>query len=103
MGTAGAQRMIVVNAARNLAHDAVEAAGQCERGADAWHFYHGVETAAQHVLHPESASVREGTSWLDAETPSFREGFLEASTVLATAASAPEPPLRVHLPRPRRP
>ena len=44
--------------------------------------------------------VRQGSGWLEAEDPSFRAGFLEGSTALATAAALPDPPLRVHLPQP---
>ena len=95
-----AHRLAVIEAARTLAGEAVVAARESDADSPAWRFYHGVETAALHVLRPELAEVRDGTPWLDREDPSFREGFLKASTLLATAASAPEPPLRVRLPLP---
>lgn len=63
-------------------------------------FYHGVETAALHVLRPEMAGVHEGTTWLEHRDPAFRDGFLEASSVLATAAAAADPPHHIRLPEP---
>ena len=45
------------------------------------------------------AGVRDGTSWLDREAASFRDGFMEASTLLAMAAIATQPQMRIRLPR----
>ncbi len=95
-----AHRLAVIEAAKALTRDAIAAAGACEANSAAWHFYNGVETAALHVLYPEMANVREGTTWLEREHPSFRDGFLEASAVLGMASASAEPPLRLPLPRP---
>ena len=99
-GQRDARGIAATEAAASLAKDAVRAAGSCVAGGADWHFYHGVEAAALHVLHPEMAGVRDGTAWLDAEAPSFRRGFLEASIALSAAATATEPPLRIRLPEP---
>jgi len=93
------QRPILLAAVRGL----VEAA-RLERGlwparAPERRFYLGVDAAAQEVLHPELGSSRE-PDWLDREQPAFREGYLEASLLIATAATADEPPLRLALPSP---
>ncbi|HET7488402.1 MAG TPA: hypothetical protein VFJ85_10770 [Acidimicrobiales bacterium] len=102
LGFPEARRMALVEAARALARDATSAARESIAFSAEWSFYHGVETAALHVLRPEVSTVREGTAWLDAEEPAFREGFLQGAAVLATAASAAEPPLRLRLPEPPR-
>ena len=95
-----ARRLVIVSAAERLAAEAVSAARDEPGSSAAWRFYRGVEAAALHVVRPEVASVRDGTAWLQAEAPSFRDGFLRASTLLAAAATAPNPPLRVALPYP---
>ena len=95
-----AHRLAVVEAATSLAREAIAAAGRSPVRSQSWYFYRGVEDAALHVLRPEMAVVREGTSWLDAEDRWFRDGFLEAQLLLATAAAAPDPPLRLPLPQP---
>lgn len=93
-------RMAVVEAAKSLTRDATEAAGASDPHSPAWRFYHGVEAAAAEVLRPEIAVVHQGTAWLQREDPAFREGFSQASLLLGTAATLPEPPLRLPLPRP---
>ena len=94
-------RLVVVEAATALAREAIGAAGASPVRSPSWYFYRGVEDAALHVLRPEMAIVREGTSWLDAEDRWFRDGFLEAQLLLATAASSAEPPMHLPLPQPR--
>ncbi len=94
------RRALAVHAATALARSALAAAGASPAGSPAQRFFHGVETAAQHVVHPETATVRDGTAWLEAEDPSFRDGFLQASTRLAMAAAAPTPPTHIGLPEP---
>ena len=96
-----AHRLALVEAATALAREAIAAAGASPVHSPIWHFYRGVEDAALHVLRPEMAMVREGTSWLDAEDRWFRDGFLEAQLLLATAAASPEPPLHLPLPQPK--
>lgn len=96
-----AHRLAIIEAATNLAREAIAAAATCQLRSESWYFYRGVEDAALHVLRPEMAMVREGTSWLDAEDRSFRDGFLEAQLLLATAAAAPEPRRHLPMPEPR--
>ena len=95
-----AHRLALVEAATTLAREAISAAATCQVRSQSWNFYRGVEDAALHVLRPEMAMVREGTTWLDAEDRSFRDGFLEGQLLLATAAASPEPPLHLRLPEP---
>lgn len=98
-----ARSIALTEAAKGMAREAVAAARDSAVDSPAWRFYHGIETAAQHVLHPEMASVRDDDGWLKAEDPAFRQGFLEASALLATAAaSTPDPPRRLPLPNPPR-
>ncbi|MFP5319963.1 MAG: hypothetical protein ACLGI2_16940 [Acidimicrobiia bacterium] len=99
----GPRHLMMQSLATSLADRARAAARDCRMHTSSWHFYHGVEAAATHVLHPETAAVREGTSWIDREGPSFREGFTKASTLLAGAAAMREPPLQVTLPEPDMP
>ena len=94
------RRFVAVKAATRLVADAIAAAGNVQADSDDWRFFHGVEAAARHVLHPEMAAVRDGSDWLAAEPAAFREGFLKASTLLAIAASAADPPTSVPLPQP---
>lgn len=96
-----AHRLAVVEAATALTREAISAAATCTVRSPSWYFYRGVEDAALHVLRPEMAMVREGTSWLDAEDRWFRDGFLEGQLLLATAAASPEPPMHLPLPQPR--
>lgn len=96
-----AQRLALVEAATTLGREAAAAAATCSVRSPSWYFYRGVEDAASHVLRPEMAMVREGTSWLDAEDRWFRDGFLEGQLLLATAAASPEPSMHLPLPQPR--
>jgi hypothetical protein len=97
-----ARHLVAARAARAMAKQASDAASTWPVGSAEWRFYHGVETAAQHVLHPQMGSVREGTAWLDAEGAAFRAGFLEGAALLATAVTSDGSPLHVRLPVPRR-
>ena len=81
----------VVEAAESLLCDAIAAADSSEAQTAA--FYHGVQTAALQVLRPGMTSVCDATKRPDDEA-SFRVGFLQASTLLATASTAPEPGVR---------
>ena len=96
-----AHRLALIQAATTLAKEAIAAAATCQVRSDGWHFYRGVEDAAQHVLRPEMAVVREGTAWLDAENRWFRDGFVEAQLLLATAVGASEPRMHLPLPEPK--
>ena len=96
-----AHRLALIEAATTLAREAIAAAATCPVRSESWYFYRGVEDAALHVLRPEMAMVREGTSWLDGEDRWFRDGFLEAQLLLATAAASPEPRMHLPLPEPK--
>jgi hypothetical protein len=97
-----ARHLVAVEAARALAKQATDAASTWPAGSAEWRFYHGVAAAAEQVLHPAMASVREGTDWLAGEEPPFREGFLEADALLRAAVAHTGSPLHVRLPVPRR-
>jgi hypothetical protein len=62
-------------------------------------FYLGVEAAADALIHPE-VFVTKPADWLDQETPSFRQGFLTTSGLIAGAISSPVLPARLPLPSP---
>ena len=96
-----AHRLALIEAATALAREAIAAAGASPLHSPSWYFYRGVEDAALHVLQPEMAMVRDATSWLDAEDRWFRDGFVEAQLLLATAAASAEPPMHVPLPQPK--
>lgn len=102
-GFVQARRLAVIEAARAMAREAIAATCDPEADPSARRYYHGVETAALHVMRPELAAVHEGSDWLDRRDASFRDGFLEASALLATAAAATQPPLHVRLPGPPAP
>jgi hypothetical protein len=63
-------------------------------------FYLGVAAAGEEVLHPELA-LSKADDWLRREAPEFRDGYLRTSVLIARAATAGEPPLRLPLPSPR--
>jgi hypothetical protein len=54
------------------------------RFAPEWAYYRGVEAAAEQVLHPELAVVR-NIAWLDRHNPGFSPGYLETIALLAPA------------------
>lgn len=95
----GSQRLILLRAVRGLIDAARSERALLAASSPQRHFYLGVEAAAEEALHPELASAR-APGWLDRESPAFREGYLQASTMLGIAASAPEPPLKLALPHP---
>jgi hypothetical protein len=93
------QRPIVLNAARALIAHARDNRAHLRASDPARHFYLGVDAAANEVLHPELQSAR-ADGWLDHEPPSFREGYLKASILLAEALVCDTPPLRILMPEP---
>ena len=93
------QRPILLSAVRGLIRAARTERALLPEGSPERHFYLGVDAAAQEVLYPELTSSRD-RAWLHREQPAFREGYLEASVLISTAATAPEPPLRIALPSP---
>jgi hypothetical protein len=62
-------------------------------------FYLGVEAAAEEVVHPELGATGNADQ-LDRHPPGYREGYLRASSLLAAAATAAEPPQHLPLPEP---
>ena len=98
--TTGAQRGILVGAARRVvaaarAERAVMPQDDVER-----EFYLGVEAAAEGVIHPELEMTR-SPSWVERQTPEFREGYVRMTTMLATARCAAAPPFQLRLPDPK--
>lgn len=88
-----------MDAVKSFAERARTAGQQCKMDSDEWQFYAGVQRAAQDVLHTEVQAVRDGeTEWLRNEAAPFREGYLKASTLLATAMASDTPPPRLLLP-----
>lgn len=102
-GFVHARRLAVIEGARAMAREAIAAMRVPDADPATRSFYRGVETAALHVLRPELAAVHDGSDWLDRRDTAFRDGFLEAADLLATAAGSPRPPLRIRLPEPRAP
>lgn len=90
-------RAVLVHAARKLASDAEKARSRLVIDAPARQFYLGVGAAAEELLHPELAHSRP-SDWPEREPAPFRDGYLRTTTILAIAAVAPQPPLRIPLP-----
>jgi hypothetical protein len=88
-----------MTAVRGLAEQAMGMAQGYAMDSEEWHFYAGVQRAAQDALHVETQAVHgDAPAWLRHETRAFRDGFLKASAVIASAITAPEPPMRLPLP-----
>ena len=95
------QRIATTTAARRLLEEAKDRARQYALDDPDRSFYYGVETAAMHALHPAAQAVwGDDRSWLEAESPRFRDGYLKAMTALAVADTAHPAPLRIPLPEP---
>lgn len=93
------RRPLLIDAVRSFAERARTAGQQRKMDSDEWRFYAGVQRAAHDVLHAELQAVHDGeTEWLRNEAPAFREGYLKASTLLATAMASDDPPSRLLLP-----
>lgn len=95
-------RAVLMSAVRDMIRRAREARADLPAAAPDRQFFLGVAAAASEVLTPE-LSVSRMDGWLDLESAEFREGYLRAATVLATAQAAPDPPLRLRLPEPDEP
>jgi hypothetical protein len=86
-------------AVRGLADQARSMAQAYAMGSEEWHFYAGVQRAAQDALHVGAQAVHgDAPAWLRHETAEFQDGFMKASALLAAAMAAPKPPLRLPLP-----
>ncbi len=96
------QRPILLRAVRDLIHAARSERALLTQSSPERQFYLGVEAGAQEVLYPELGAAR-APAWPDGEAPAFREGYLRASALLASARTAAEPPLRIPLPEAPRP
>ena len=93
------RRAVLVHALRELVEAARVERSTLAMASPERHFYLGVEAAAEEVLRPELRDARpEG--WPGAEPLAFREGYLRATDLLATARNAADPPQRLLLPRP---
>jgi hypothetical protein len=98
LGRAG-QRSILMPAVRGLADQAMSMAQAYAMDSKEWQFYAGVQRAAQDALHAEVQAVHgDAPSWLRHEAAAFQDGYLKTSALLASAMTAPEPPLRLPLP-----
>jgi hypothetical protein len=91
-------RAILLQAARTLISDvrserSLLAADSAER-----QFYLGVEAAAEEMVRPELQATRDAR-WLEGQPSPFREGYVSTTNTLARAAAAPDPPLRLPVPR----
>ena len=96
------QRVILRQAVRQLIAAATsERASMAERSEE-WHFYLGVDAAAQEVLHPELAASR-APGWIDREAPAFRDGYLQTTTMLSGQRTAEQPRISLPLPSSPRP
>ena len=88
--------LLLNNALRRLSDEARVEAALVPMTSPVHAFYAGVAAAAEDRLRP-SRQDSHGTAWLDAEPPAFREGYLKASSVIASAGHAP---VRILLPHP---
>ena len=95
--TSDVRRLMLRNAARGLINDARAERASLPADAGERQFYLGVDAAAEEVLQPGLADTRPA-DWLDRETPSFREGYLQTSILLATVSTSDDPPSHVPLP-----
>ena len=76
--------LVLRNAIKRLADEAMNAAAVVALGSAEHDFYSGVRSAAERHLHPGLAAIND-LEWLDREPPAFRNGYLEASTLIAMA------------------
>jgi hypothetical protein len=89
--------LVLRNAVSGLAAEARQAAAGVRDGTADHDFYVGVASAADRRIHPGLISA-DDEAWLARQTPPFRDGYLEASTLIATAAA--DPPAHLPLPVP---
>jgi hypothetical protein len=82
------------NALRQLADEARREAALIAMGSPEHAFYEGVVVAAEDRLHLARRELHDDR-WLAAQTPHFREGYVKASDIIATAGHAP---VRLYLP-----
>jgi len=97
----GSQRPIALEAIRGLVTAARTERASLTVHAPERQFYLGVEAAAEELLHPELASAR-SEDWLQRETATFRDGYLQTTNLLAISMSSAQLPLRLPLPSPHR-
>jgi hypothetical protein len=93
------RRLVILQAARGLIAAARARRRTLIASAPERKFFLGVEAAAEAVVHPELGASR-STEWLDRQDPAFRDGYLETSTLITTAATAADPPPALPLPEP---
>jgi len=93
--TDGQLDLMMLTDIRRLADEARQAAARVPLGSAEHAFYSGVLSAAERHLHA-GLMAADDPAWLDREPAAFRDGYLEASTLIGLA-SAKSP---VHLPLP---
>ncbi len=76
---------MTLNALRRLADEARQAAARVPLGVPDHDFYAGVASAAEHHLHAGRLAV-EDPAWLERQPVAFRDGYLEAMSIIAAAA-----------------
>ena len=86
---------VFLNAVRQLAAEARRAAAALRVGLPQHDFYAGVEHAAERRLHPGLTAIEPHD--IDHWAPAFREGYLQASSQIALAATG-NSPLHIALP-----
>jgi hypothetical protein len=90
------RHMLFLRSVRALVEEATSAADAAPLTSDESSFYAGVRRAAEDLLHADELGIRLGDlGWLDHETPSFRDGYLDAEARLSAAMTAAEPPARI--------
>jgi hypothetical protein len=92
-------RITVLAAARGLAEEARRERAALPASSPERQFYLGIEAAAEEVVYPELGESR-SERWLELQAPTFRDGYLRTSDLVATAKTLSEPPLRLVLPEP---
>ena len=93
------RRVVLAQAVRDLIQAARTERSTLPLATPERQFFLGVEAAAEEVLRPELGAARPD-GWPGAETPAFRDGYLQTTSELAAARTAAEPPQRLRLPRP---
>ncbi len=88
--------MMLRNALRRLADDARREAAMVGMETELHAFYMGVVAATEDRIHPAMGDIH-GEKWLQSEKPAFRDGYVKARHVIASAGPAP---VRLHLPAP---
>lgn len=79
-----AGRLGLRSALLELANEAMHKAARTPLGSQEHDFYWGVASAAETRLRPARAAA-DDPAWLDRQPSAFRDGFLQASALIASA------------------